>query len=49
VNLKAAGIEREIDEPYDTLEENATIKSKTIFELTGENCFSEIPVLKCLH
>src|SRR5690606_40223555 len=26
---------------YDTLEENASIKSQTIFRLTGKSCFSE--------
>ena len=41
ISLKDAGIEIDIPEPYDTLEENANTKSKTIFELTGKNCFSE--------
>lgn len=41
ITLKEAGIEIDIPEPYDTLEENAWGKSKTIFELTGVNCFSE--------
>ncbi len=41
VSLKDAGIDIDIPEPYDTLEENATTKSKTIYELTGKNCFSE--------
>ena len=31
----------EIPEPHDRLEENATEKSRTIFELTGQHCFSE--------
>lgn len=39
--LKEAGIEKDIPEPYDTLEENAHAKSKFIFDLTNENCFSE--------
>ncbi|MBL0182414.1 MAG: RdgB/HAM1 family non-canonical purine NTP pyrophosphatase [Chitinophagaceae bacterium] len=39
--LKEAGIYIDIPEPYDTLEENAAEKSKTIFKLTGKNCFSE--------
>ncbi len=39
--LKEAGINIDIPEPFDTLEENASTKSKTIFELTGKNCFSE--------
>lgn len=41
VTLKEAGIDIDIPEPYDTLEENAAQKSKTIFTLTGQNCFSE--------
>ncbi len=41
VSLKDAGIDIDIPEPFDTLEENAATKSKTIFELTGKNCFSE--------
>lgn len=41
ISLKEAGIDIDIPEPYDTLEENAAAKSTTIFELTGKNCFSE--------
>lgn len=41
ISLKEAGIDVEIPEPYDTLEENAATKSSTIFNLTGKNCFSE--------
>jgi XTP/dITP diphosphohydrolase len=41
ISLKEAGIDVDIPEPFDTLEENAATKSKTIFELTGKNCFSE--------
>jgi XTP/dITP diphosphohydrolase len=41
ISLKEAGIDIDIPEPYDTLEENAATKSTTIFELTGKNCFSE--------
>lgn len=41
ITLKDAGIDIDIPEPYDTLEENARTKSTTIFELTGKNCFSE--------
>lgn len=41
LTLLEAGIEKDIPEPHDTLEENATEKSRTIFELTGKNCFSE--------
>ena len=41
ITLKEAGINIDIPEPYDTLEENASGKSRTIFEMTGINCFSE--------
>ncbi len=39
--LKEAGIDIDIPEPHDTLEENASEKSETIFRLTGKDCFSE--------
>jgi XTP/dITP diphosphohydrolase len=41
INLKEAGIEIDIPEPHDTLEANASEKSKTIFKMTGLSCFSE--------
>ena len=41
ITLAEAGINIDIPEPYETLEDNASGKSKTIFELTGSNCFSE--------
>ncbi len=41
ISLKEAGIDKEIPEPHDTLEANATEKSRVIFEMTGKNCFSE--------
>lgn len=41
ITLKEAGIDKDIPEPYDTLEENASAKSKAIYEMTGLNCFSE--------
>lgn len=41
ISLKQAAIDIEIPEPYDTLESNASEKSKTIYRLTGKNCFSE--------
>ncbi len=41
VTLKEAGIDIDIPEPYATLEENASGKSGTIYEMTGTNCFSE--------
>jgi XTP/dITP diphosphohydrolase len=41
VSLKQAGIDIDIPEPHDTLQENATEKSRTIHRLTQQNCFSE--------
>src|SRR4051812_22425490 len=41
VSLQDAGIDIEIPEPHDTLEANAIEKSRTIFKITGSNCFSE--------
>jgi XTP/dITP diphosphohydrolase len=41
LTLKEAGIDIDIPEPHDTLEANATEKSRTIFTLTKKNCFSE--------
>ena len=41
VSLKDAGIDIDIPEPHDTLEENASEKSWAIFKLTGKDCFSE--------
>lgn len=41
LTLKEAGINIDIPEPHDTLEENATEKSKTIYNLTNTSCFSE--------
>jgi XTP/dITP diphosphohydrolase len=41
VTLLEAGIDIDIPEPYDTLEENARTKSVTIFNMTGTDCFSE--------
>jgi len=40
-SLKEAGIDIDIPEPYNTLEENAITKAKTIFQLTNADCFSE--------
>lgn len=39
--LSEAGIDQEIPEPHDTLEENALEKSAFIHRLTGADCFSE--------
>jgi XTP/dITP diphosphohydrolase len=41
LTLKEAGIDIEIPEPHDTIEANASEKSKVIYNLTGKNCFSE--------
>jgi XTP/dITP diphosphohydrolase len=41
ITLKEAGLNIDIPEPYNTLEENASSKSKTIFDITATNCFSE--------
>lgn len=41
LTLKKAGIEIDIPEPYDTLEQNASEKSKTIYQMTKTSCFSE--------
>ena len=48
ITLKEAGINIDIPEPYDTLEENASGKSRTIFEITGTDCFSEDTGLEVL-
>jgi len=41
ISLKEAGIDIDIPEPHETLEENASEKSWTIYNLTGLACFSE--------
>lgn len=41
LGLREAGIDIDIPEPHETLEENAREKSSTIHRLTGKNCFSE--------
>jgi XTP/dITP diphosphohydrolase len=41
ISLKEAGINIDIPEPHDTLEANASEKSKVIYELRGTDCFSE--------
>ena len=41
IPLKTAGIDIDIPEPHQTLEENAVEKSSTIQRLFGKNCFSE--------
>ena len=39
--LKEAGIDVDIPEPFDTLEENAREKAITVYNLTGISCFGE--------
>jgi XTP/dITP diphosphohydrolase len=41
IPLKEAGIDIDIPEPHDTLQENANEKAVTIFNVTNQNCFSE--------
>lgn len=41
VSLKEAGIDIDIPEPHDSLRENASEKSWTIFNRSGTSCFSE--------
>ena len=41
ITLREAGIEKDIPEPFDTLEENAVEKASVIHQLTQKNCFSE--------
>ncbi|MFT3749974.1 MAG: RdgB/HAM1 family non-canonical purine NTP pyrophosphatase [Agriterribacter sp.] len=41
ITLKEAGIDTDIPEPYNTLEENARTKSETIYKMTGTDCFGE--------
>ena len=46
--LKEAGINIDIPEPHNTLEENAREKSSVIHRITGDNCFSEDTGLEVL-
>jgi XTP/dITP diphosphohydrolase len=41
ITLKEAGIDIDIPEPHDTIEANASEKSKVIYSLTQKDCFSE--------
>lgn len=41
ITLKEAGIDIDIPEPHDTIEANASEKSKTIYSLTNQNCFGD--------
>ena len=41
ITLQQAGIDIDIPEPHDTIEANASEKSKTIYAITNMNCFGE--------
>ncbi|HEY1115974.1 MAG TPA: RdgB/HAM1 family non-canonical purine NTP pyrophosphatase [Chitinophagaceae bacterium] len=41
ISLKEAGIDVDIPEPHNTLEDNAREKARTIRSMTGKDCFSE--------
>ncbi|MFY7964054.1 MAG: RdgB/HAM1 family non-canonical purine NTP pyrophosphatase [Chitinophagaceae bacterium] len=41
ITLAEAGINIDIPEPFDTIEENAAEKSSFIYSLTGKDCFGE--------
>jgi XTP/dITP diphosphohydrolase len=41
ISLKEAGIDIDIEEPYETLEENAREKAQVIYKLKDSPCFSE--------
>ncbi|TXJ27675.1 MAG: RdgB/HAM1 family non-canonical purine NTP pyrophosphatase [Chitinophagaceae bacterium] len=41
LTLKEASIDVDIPEPHDTIEANASEKSRTIYRMTDTNCFSE--------
>lgn len=47
-SLKQAGIDITIEEPFNTLQENAFQKANTIFHLTQQHCFSEDTGLEVL-
>jgi XTP/dITP diphosphohydrolase len=48
ISLAQAGIDVAIPEPHDTLEGNASEKSRTVYGLTGLNCFGEDTGLEVL-
>ncbi|MDE3252437.1 MAG: RdgB/HAM1 family non-canonical purine NTP pyrophosphatase [Bacteroidota bacterium] len=41
ITLQEAGITIDIPEPHETLEANASEKSRTIYQMTDQHCFSE--------
>ena len=48
ITLAEAGIDIDIPEPHDTLEANASEKSRTIYRITGISCFGEDTGLEVL-
>jgi XTP/dITP diphosphohydrolase len=41
ITLSEAGIDTDIPEPHDTLQDNAAEKARVIHQMTGTDCFSE--------
>lgn len=41
ISLKELGYDKDIPEPFETIEENAIHKAKVIFDHFGKNCFAE--------
>lgn len=41
LSLKDIGFHKDIEEPYETLAENARVKSSTIYQQFGYNCFAD--------
>jgi XTP/dITP diphosphohydrolase len=41
LSLTDAGISQSLEEPFDTLEDNARAKCSAVYQLTGTSCFSE--------
>jgi XTP/dITP diphosphohydrolase len=41
ITMQEAGVNIDIPEPFETLEENAAEKSRTIYHLTGLDCFAD--------
>lgn len=41
ISLREAGLNLDIEEPFDTIAENARHKARTVYELLQRNCFAE--------
>lgn len=41
LGMQQAGINEDIPEPYDTLEENALAKARHVYQKTGKSCFAD--------